>query len=342
VVLDLRGEAGRHSVYVLYNPYRVVVDFERLAAGIATTHAPARAVVVSAPAAETVHVIPAAGDATTAITTAVRAATAVPAAVTAPPARSAPVPSGPPAANVSGGFSLARQLGLGISKVVIDPGHGGHDPGAKVRGLTEAELVLDVALRLERLLEDQSGIEVVLTRRTNVYVSLEERTAIANRASADLFLSIHVNASKNARASGVESYVLNFAPNATARAVAARENASSARQMRHLPDLVRALALNNKRDESRDLAASLQTALYRQLRRSNRDVRDLGVKQAPFMVLLGATMPSALTEISFITNRDEAARLRTDAYRQLLADGLHAGLLRYQQSVKRPPAIATR
>jgi N-acetylmuramoyl-L-alanine amidase len=253
-----------------------------------------------------------------------------------------PAPPATPATNAGGGFSLARQLGLGVSSIVIDPGHGGHDPGARVRGLTEADLVLDVALRLEGLLHAKSGIDVVLTRRTNAFVSLEERTAIANRADADLFLSIHVNASRNARASGVESYYLNFAPDAAAKVIAARENATSSMRMRDLPSLVRLLATTSKRDESRDLAAALQGALFGHLRGSNRTVKDLGVKQAPFMVLVGATMPSALIEIAFITNRDEAARLRTESYRQVLADGLYAGLLRYQQGVKKTEAVARR
>ena len=159
-----------------------------------------------------------------------------------------------PPKNVGGGYSLARQLGLSVSRIVIDPGHGGHDPGAKGKSITEAELVLDVALRLEKLLQKVPGIEVMLTRRTDEFVSLQERTAIANREGADLFLSIHANASANSAARGVETYFLNFASNMTAAAVAARENAASGQSMGALPDFVKAIALNNKLDESRDFA----------------------------------------------------------------------------------------
>src|SRR5262249_10267400 len=126
---------------------------------------------------------------------------------------SAPTLSAPAARNSNGGFSMARQLGLGVSRIVIDAGHGGHDPGAKGKGVTEAELVLDVALRLEKLLQGVPGVDVVLTRRTDDFIALQERTAIANRVGADLFLSIHANASSSAQARGIETYFLNFASN---------------------------------------------------------------------------------------------------------------------------------
>jgi N-acetylmuramoyl-L-alanine amidase len=225
---------------------------------------------------------------------------------------------------------------------VIDPGHGGHDPGAQVRGLSEAELVLDIALRLEQLLSKEPGVAVVLTRRNNTYVALEERTAIANRASADLFLSIHANASANASARGFETYFLNFAPNPEAEAIAARENAGSSKTMGNLPDIVRAIAMNNKIDESRDFASMLQQAMNAQLRKADRSARNLGVKQAPFMVLVGATMPSALAEVSFLTNRQEATLLRSTAYRQQIAEALFNGITKYQQSLKSAsPKLAT-
>ena len=202
---------------------------------------------------------------------------------------------------------MARQLGLGVSRIVIDPGHGGHDPGAKGKGVTEAELVLDVALRLEKLLQKAPGVEVILTRRTDEFVALQERTAIANREGADLFLSIHANASPNAQARGVETYFLNFANNLRAAAVAARENAASGQAMGALPDFVKAIALNNKLDESRDFATQVQRAMVERLRGANKRVKDLGVKQAPFVVLIGAAMPSVLAEISFVTNPQEAS-----------------------------------
>ena len=239
-----------------------------------------------------------------------------------------------PTMNTAGGYSLSRQLGLGVSRVVIDPGHGGHDPGAKVKGLNEADIVLDISQRLEKLLTRQPGVEVVLTRRSNAYVPLEERTAIANREGADLFLSIHANASENPKARGLETYYLNFAPNPEAERIAARENTGAARTMHALPDIVKAIALNNKIDESRDFAALVQASLVDRLRRTNRSTRDLGVKQAPFMVLIGATMPSILAEVSFITNDEESRLLKTSAYRQQIADALFQGIQRYQRGLK--------
>ena len=286
VVMDL-AEPTRHSVYALYDPYRVVIDFER----------PAAATPASAPE--------------------------------------------PAAANESGGFSLSRQLGLGVSRIVIDPGHGGHDPGAQKHGLAEASVVLDVALRLERLLRRHPGVDVILTRRDDTFVPLEERTAIANREKADLFLSIHANASSRATARGVETYFLNLTNDPDAERVAARENAASAFTMGQLSNIVETIALNNKIDESRDFAGMIQKALFATLERKDGTVLDLGVKQAPFLVLLGATMPSVLAEISFITNRDDAALMRTEDHRQRLAEALYTGVLRYQQTLKAaPPAVS--
>ena len=245
-----------------------------------------------------------------------------------------------PSANSSGKFSVARQLGLGVSRIVIDAGHGGHDPGASAFGISEADLVLDVSLRLEALLLQQPGTEVVLTRRTNDFLPLEERTEIANRESADLFLSVHANASANAAASGVETYFLNFALNTQAEAVAARENAASGKTMSSLPSIIKAITLNSKLNESRDFAASVQRSLVRGMRPGNKALRDLGVKQAPFMVLIGAAMPSVLAEISFVTNHQEARLLKEPAYRQRIAESLLAGILRYQQSLKKVQTAA--
>jgi len=347
VVLDLKGDA-RYSVYTLYDPYRIVVDFERksaiaLASNSKTGPASAGAIAPTSEAA-----IAPTNEAKIAPTTVstIAPTSAVPIAPTsvstvAPTTEAAiaPPPPAPPSANVNGGFSLSRQLGLGVARIVIDPGHGGHDPGAKARGIEEADLVLDVALRLEALLK-AAGVEVLMTRRTNTFIALEERTAIANRAGADLFLSIHSNASSSDSARGIETYFLNFATNPQAEAIAARENAGGSRTMRNLPDIVRAIALNNKIDESRDFASMVQSSLYTKLQKTNKNVRDLGVKQAPFMVLVGATMPSILAEISFITNRQEATLLKTDKYKQQIAEALLAGVLRYQQALKKVPAIA--
>jgi N-acetylmuramoyl-L-alanine amidase len=347
VVMDLSG-VGRYSIYTLYNPYRVVIDFTRLP--VAPPGVLAAAPTPSAPA-----VRQAAAKTTAAAVTPVAAAAAAPLKPASPSLSSEPddSPAVPPAAltaaptapispslNGTGGFSLSRQLGLRVSRVVIDPGHGGHDPGAKTKGLTEAELVLDVALRLEQLLSKQDGFEVVLTRRLDTFVPLEERTAIANREGADLFLSIHANASTNSAARGIETYFLNLTANPDAEMVAARENAASSRSMNQLPDIVKAIALNNKIHESRDFASIIQSSLHSQLQKTDASVRNLGVKQAPFMVLLGATMPSVLAEISFITNKQDAAMLKTEKYRQRIAEALFAGVIRYQQSLKTGPAIA--
>jgi N-acetylmuramoyl-L-alanine amidase len=253
-----------------------------------------------------------------------------------PPAEKAaePPPNAPPAHNANGGLSIARQLGLGVSRIVIDPGHGGHDPGAQGKGVTEAELVLDVALRLEKLLSKVSGVEVILTRRSEEFIPLPERTAIANREGADLFLSIHANASTNGQVHGIETYFLNFANNQSAAAVAARENAASTQAMGGLPDFVKAIALNNKLDESRDFALHVQRAMVERQRTVNKLVKDLGVKQAPFVVLIGANMPSVLAETGFVTNAQEARLLKGNAYRQKIAESLFNAIRKYQTSLK--------
>jgi N-acetylmuramoyl-L-alanine amidase len=317
IVLDLEN-VGRYSVFTRYDPYRIVIDSEPTSALNAPKTSAfafgASAFASGATADKSAH---------------------KPNAPIAPV--SAPVA---PTLNAGGKFSVARQLGLGVARIVIDAGHGGHDPGASAFGVSEADLVLDVSLRLERLLQQQPGMEVVLTRRTDDSVSLDERTEIANRESADLFLSIHANASANTSARGIETYFLNFALNEQAEAVAARENAASSRTMNSLPDIIKAITLNNKLDESRDFAASIQRALIRGLRPGNKSLKDLGVKQAPFMVLIGAFMPSALAEISFVTNRQEARLLKTPGYRQKIAEALLAGILRYQQSLKKVQTTA--
>jgi N-acetylmuramoyl-L-alanine amidase len=324
VVLDIDGGA-RHSLFALYNPYRLVID-------CALPGKPTPQVAGSAPAALVADAPPAAppADAPARDVLPVRK----PAAETTEPAPAPEVIAGTPDTTLRGQFSLSRQLGLGISRIVIDPGHGGHDPGAHGKSLTEADLVLDVALRLEKLLLAQRGVEVVMTRRTDVFIPLEERTAIANREGADLFLSIHANASRNRKAHGIETYFLNFASNPDAQSVAARENAASGRTMHSLPEIVRAITINDKLDESRDFATMVQRSMIRSLRTKNKGVRDLGVKQAPFVVLIGAVMPSVLAEISFVTNPQEGKLLKSGAYRQKIAEALLDGIATYQRSVK--------
>ena len=280
VVLDIDG-ISTYSVYPLYSPYRLVIDCIR-----AVPEPPALATPAVVQAIFPQEPPPApplvAGALSTGWTVPVPPLPSTPIQAETPP-----TPARPPSTNLAGGFSIARQLGVGVSRIVIDPGHGGHDPGASGRGVTEAELVLDVSLRLEKLLTKTPGIEVVLTRRTDTYLPLQERTASANREGADLVLSIHANAIANAQARGIETYFLNFANNRNAEAIAARENAASGNGMAALPELVKAIALNNKLDESRDFATYVQRALVGRLKSGNKNLRDLGVKQAPFAVLIG-------------------------------------------------------
>jgi N-acetylmuramoyl-L-alanine amidase len=269
------------------------------------------------------------------------ASVAAPVATIATPAVVATLPPAEPSRNVGGGFSIARQLGMGVSHIVIDPGHGGRDPGTTDGDDNEADLVLDVALRLEKLLAQQPGFTVTLTRRSDTFIPLQERTAIANRENADLFLSIHANANQSKQIQGVETYFLNFATNLSAAAVAARENAASGQLMGELPDVVRTIALNNKLDESRDFATHVQRELVSGLRPANKGMKDLGVKQAPFVVLIGAAMPSVLAEVSFMTNPQDAKLFKSASYRQKVAESLSEGLKKYQESLKSVPATAT-
>jgi N-acetylmuramoyl-L-alanine amidase len=335
VVMDTEGVES-FSVFTLYNPYRLIVDFRRAAAS--TAGAPAvPAALASSPVATSGPLKTEPIDETPVV------AEEAPAKV---PLISRPVAALPspaiPATNSNGQFSLARQLGLGISRIVLDPGHGGHDPGTRANGLSEASIVLDVANRLRKLLEKQPGVEVAMTRDSDVFIPLEERTAIANRQNADLFLSIHTNASRNVKASGIETYFLNFATNPEAEAVAARENSASGGSMHSLPDIVRKIALNNKIDESRDFADAIQKSMVQRLSAKNRELRDRGVKQAPFVVLIGAGMPSVLAEISFVTNKQEGQLLKSAAYRQTIAEALLDAILRYQRSLKARGSIASR
>jgi len=244
--------------------------------------------------------------------------------------------SGPaaPETNRDGSYSLARQLGLGARRIVIDPGHGGHDPGTIGRGgLMEKDLVLDVSLRLEKMVREGLGAEVVMTRSGDVFIPLEERTAVANTRAADLFLSVHANASRNPTARGIETYFLSFAQNPHAESVAARENAISSATLKDLQGLVKAITLNSKIDESRDFATSVQEAMVQHQR--SQGVLDRGVHTAPFYVLIGANMPSILAEIAFVTNPDDEKRLRTPEVRDEIAKSLFKGVRAYLESLNR-------
>jgi N-acetylmuramoyl-L-alanine amidase len=229
-----------------------------------------------------------------------------------------------------GDRSLIRALGLKIGKIVIDPGHGGHDTGTiGPNGLEEKDLVLDVGRRLGKLLETRLGAQVVYTRKGDTFIPLETRTAIANQARADLFVSIHANSSYDPGARGVETYYLNFTSSPEALEVAARENAVSEKSIYELQDLVKKIALKEKIEESREFAGDVQESLHSGLAGKSPAIRDRGVKKAPFIVLIGANMPSILAEISFVSNPVDEHRLATSEYRQRIAESLYHGIAKY-------------
>ena len=229
-----------------------------------------------------------------------------------------------------GGRSMVRALGLKIGRIVIDPGHGGHDSGTLgPDGIEEKDVVLDVSLRLGKLLRQRLGADVIFTRSDDTFVPLETRTAIANKAQADLFISVHANSSSDPDARGVETYYLNFTSSPESLELAARENAVSQQSIHQLSDLVKKIALHDKIDESREFASDVEKYLYNGLDEGNPGLKDRGVKQAPFVVLIGANMPSILAEISFLTNPDDARQLRDPNYRQRIAESLYRGAARY-------------
>jgi len=233
-----------------------------------------------------------------------------------------------PSAN--GQRSLIRALGLKVGRIVIDAGHGGHDTGTIApNGLLEKDLVLDVSLRLGRLLRGKMGADVIYTRDDDTFIPLETRTAIANQQQADLFISVHANSSLDPNARGVETYYLNFNPSPDALEVAARENAVSEKSVHELGDLVKKIALKEKVEESREFATDVQHSLYLGLAGKEKSMRDRGVKKAPFIVLIGANMPSILAEISFVSNPGDARKLQTPEYRQKIAEALYRGVDRY-------------
>jgi len=229
-----------------------------------------------------------------------------------------------------GDRSLIRTLGLKIGKIVIDPGHGGHDTGTiGPNGLLEKDLVLDVGKRLGKLLESRLGADVVFTRSDDTFIPLESRTSIANQEQADLFVSVHANSSRDPDARGVETYYLNFTSSPEALEVAARENAASDKSIHELQDLVKKIALKEKVEESHEFASDVQQSLHAGLSAKTSGVRDRGVKKAPFVVLIGANMPSILAEISFLSNPGDERRLKTPDYRQRIAESLYRGISRY-------------
>ena len=234
-----------------------------------------------------------------------------------------------------GQSTLTRALGLKINRIVIDAGHGGHDTGTiGPTGLMEKDLCLDVALRLGKLIEQKlPGADVVYTRSDDTFIPLEERTRIANEAKADLFVSIHANSSPDHAARGIETYYLNMKGSPEAMAVAARENASSDQGIHNLEDIVMKIARTEKIDESKELAEDVQDSLAKRVQKAAKPVRDRGVRKAPFVVLIGADMPSILTEISFLSNPSDEQLLKKPEHRQRIAEGVYQGVASYLESL---------
>jgi N-acetylmuramoyl-L-alanine amidase len=247
------------------------------------------------------------------------------------------VPAAPPAKPArrvtGGGMTMTRALGLKTGRIVIDPGHGGHDPGTSgPGGLLEKDLVLDVALRVGALIEDRLGAEVVYTRSDDTFIPLEGRVELANENKADLFLSIHANSSQYPSVTGVETYYLNLTTNREALDLASRENASSRRNLHDLTDLIQKIARNDKIVESREFAQKMQASLFT-VAKQNPNAKNRGVKRAPLVVLLGAMMPSVLAEIGFVSNPRDEAQLKKPEQRQKIAEALYRGLARYAETL---------
>ncbi|MCJ7611658.1 MAG: N-acetylmuramoyl-L-alanine amidase, partial [Candidatus Aminicenantes bacterium] len=231
------------------------------------------------------------------------------------------------------GYSMARQLALDVKTVVIDPGHGGTDPGCLgLAGLKEKDIVLDIALKLQKLLA-AAGLDVILTRESDIFIPVENRCIPANQKLADLFISIHANASFKRQRTGIETFFLNFSPDAAVTETAARENATSTKRLGEMMNIVKKIAQNSKILESRDLAEKVQRNLIRYLSKYYGGIKDLGAKGGPFWVLIGSDMPSVLVEVSHLSNSAEEARLKDEAYRQRVAEAIARGILDYRESL---------
>jgi N-acetylmuramoyl-L-alanine amidase len=237
---------------------------------------------------------------------------------------------------------LTRALGLKIGRIVIDAGHGGHDTGTiGPTGLMEKDLCLDVALRLGKIIQQRlPGADVVYTRSDDTFIPLEERTHIANEARADLFISIHANSSHDHQARGIETYYLNLKGSPDAMEVASRENATASESIHDLEDIVKKIARSEKIDESREFASDIQDSLAKRIQKQYKPVKDRGVRKAPFVVLIGADMPSILTEISFLSNPADEQLLKKPDHRQRVAEGLYQGVASYLQSLNSMTGIA--
>jgi len=249
--------------------------------------------------------------------------------LTPPPAKATK-----PAQPTKSGYSMARQLGLGVGRIVIEPGHGGKDPGAIGRkGTQEKGVVLDVSKRLQKLIDNNTELEVVLTRESDIYVPVETRPILANQKRADLFISIHANANPKKSYSGIATFYLNFPSDASVMEVAAMENATSTKNISEMNNILREILREDKLKESRELANKIQSSLVGHLSKNYKNVTDLGVKGGPFWVLIGGDMPSILVEISHLSNSREENHLRTPEYRQKIAQAIYQGILEYINSL---------
>ena len=344
LVLDVRSIEG-YSAFLLPNPYRLVIDVHG-----AVTDASAKK-----PAAGEAAPVRLAGDTTATLPAPLHAATEkveVPGTQDAEsggpnvtrvdpghsnrPARTyTAIPLHADSPTRDGSRSLTRALGLKIDRIVIDPGHGGYDTGTiGPHGVLEKNVCLDVALRLGKLIHEKlPGAQVIYTRKTDVFVPLEERTAIANQADADLFISIHANSSHDEAARGIETYYLNFTSSPDALETASRENALSDSSIHELQGLIKKIARNDKIEESRELATDIQNSLTGKLRQVSTAERNRGVKKAPFVVLIGANMPSVLSEISFLSNPTDERMLERPAQRERIAQGIFRGVENYLSSL---------
>jgi len=287
------AKVDRYQVFALFDPFRIVLDIF-----------PKTSLASASPAAQ-------------------------PVSPATPGARLVQTPVPQTAEPTTQGYSMARQLGLGIRTVVIDAGHGGADPGAiGGRGLLEKDVVLDVSKELQALLEAK-GLNVIMTRESDIYVPLENRAVIANQKSADLFVSIHANANRKKERKGIQTFFLNFSPDAQVIEIAARENATSTRTIGQMKDTLKKIVQNSKILESRDLADKIQRNLVKSLSQRYSGVEDLGVRGAPFWVLIGSEMPSVLVEISHLSNPMEEERLRSSTYRKQVAQAIYDGIAEY-------------
>jgi N-acetylmuramoyl-L-alanine amidase len=350
IVLDVE-KIESYSIFSLPNPFRLVIDVQGTApTQIARTVTPAPAPKAEVhkpekvPAPAAANPAPPAPAATPAKVTPTGQAES--ASVKAPESSKPGKPSKetetaevtpaiqPAGPTEAGSRTLTRALGLKIGRIVIDPGHGGHDTGTiGPTGLEEKEVVLDVGLKLKKLLEQNTGCEVIMTRSDDTFIPLVERTAIANEKNADLFISIHANASPDKTARGIETYYLNFTSNPDALEVAARENASSQEAVHQLQDLIKKIAMTEKIEESQDFARQVQREVYTHVTKASGAQRDRGTKKAPFVVLIGANMPSVLAEISFLTNPRDERLLKKSDYREKIAYALYAGILDYLKNL---------